>query len=83
MNQEFIVFPNPTSGLLNINVNNNDENLDLILFSLQGSVLFKDQIDSSKRNYSKEMNLSRYTKGIYFVKLFNSNQNFVKKIILI
>ncbi len=84
LNAGFDVYPNPTTGLLNINVRNNINNdLNLILVSMNGSVVYSDKVNANGGSLSKQIDLSRFAKGIYFVRLFNTNQNMVKKILII
>ena len=79
----FVVYPNPSTGRLKINLNEVNNELNLALINLNGIVVFKDKIESSQRGLTKEIDLSNLVKGYYFVKLFNQNENMVKKILLI
>jgi hypothetical protein len=82
--EEFMVYPNPTTGNLNINLNSLEkEDLNLVVMSLNGSVVYRGEMESGQNRITKKIDLSRFAKGVYLVRLFNSNQNIVKKIILI
>ena len=82
--EEFLVYPNPTTGNLNINLNSLEkEELNLVVMSLNGSVVYRGEMNSDQNGITKKIDLSRFAKGVYLVRLFNSNQNIVKKIILI
>lgn len=78
---DITVYPNPSKGLIKISVNelNNDLNLELI--SLNGSLVYKDVMPKESNGYY-ETNLSNLNKGVYFVRLFNADQYLVKKIVL-
>ena len=80
---DFEVFPNPTTGILNINVNNLTNDLNLVIIGFNGSVIHSEKVKANNGDLFKQLDLSRFAKGVYFVRLFNSNQNMVKKIMVI
>lgn len=69
------VYPNPTSGILTINTENN---VDVSITDITGKVVF------TKNNVSKNdaINLTGLQKGVYFAKLTAEGINEIKKIIL-
>lgn len=77
------IYPNPTNGILNIKLNNISNQLNLQLINLNGRIVYTDKMNSGNGNESKKLDLSKFAKGVYFVRLFNSNQNMVKKILVI
>ena len=83
LNKNIKVYPNPTSGILNVNVVGSNNEFNLQLINLNGRIIYSDKVNSSQGGMSKQIDLSRFAKGVYFVRLFNSNQNSNKKIILI
>ena len=50
---------------------------------MNGKILIQDKLNSEDGGFSTQLDLSNFTKGIYFVRIFNSVQSDVKKIILI
>jgi len=67
-----ILYPNPTTGVLNIE----NENIDkIIVLDISGKIL-------SKIEPKPQIDLSNYTKGIYFVKLISEKRILVGKIIV-
>ncbi|MCF6296955.1 MAG: T9SS type A sorting domain-containing protein, partial [Flavobacteriaceae bacterium] len=85
LDNNFTVYPNPATGVLNISINNNSdkEELNLTLTSINGSIVYSNKMSSNQSEILKQIDLSRLAKGIYFVRLFNSNQNRVKKVLII
>ena len=78
------VYPNPTNGVLNINIQNINNDFDLQLIDLHGSILKFEKISTAlDQNVMKQIDMSSFTKGIYFVRFTNENQYLVKKVILI
>ncbi|MEO0403956.1 MAG: T9SS type A sorting domain-containing protein [Bacteroidota bacterium] len=58
--QEIAYYPNPTSGHLNIDL---DEQQDITIVSLQGEIVW-----SGILNKSSEINLSSFSRGVYVIK---------------
>ncbi len=73
------VYPNPTTGIVNIDINTEDmENAELKVIDIVGKVIY------SVDNVSNTMNidLSDNPSGIYFIQIKNDKQNVSKKIFL-
>jgi hypothetical protein len=81
--ENFNIFPNPATETLNVNVNNSEGELNLILISLNGSIVYMDKMKSNLGSSSKQIDLSKLEKGVYFVRVYNTNQNMVKKVLVI
>lgn len=67
------VYPNPTTGILNVEM---DSNFDAIVYNYQG------QIVNKFFNSNSQIDLSDLTSGIYFVEIRTDNSAVVKKIIV-
>ncbi len=69
----FSIYPNPTSGMLNLKFKQNlDENTTIEIFNSLGEKLFY----STKLVH--EINLSEFENGIYFLKIGENNQSVLK-----
>jgi len=76
-NQNFCLFPNPTKGLINIDENFTDNDFTISVFNTYGDLVLQ------SRN-SKQIDLSDFSNGIYFLSVTTENKNSInKKIILI
>lgn len=82
LNNEFAVYPNPTTGILTVNILSSINELNLILISSNGDVVYTSKIGPNQGQISKQIDLSKLSKGIYFVKLFNKNKYMIKKILV-
>jgi len=71
------IYPNPTEGLFTIK-SNNLNNAELYVFSLSGQEILKTNIESD----SFVVDLSKNTKGVYFVKIISDNKTAVYRVIL-
>ena len=77
------VYPNPTQGILNIEfVNTNNKISSVYIVNVLGDRIFNENIDSNTLKYSNNLDLSKYSNGIYFVR-FKMKEGFItKKLIL-
>lgn len=71
------VYPNPSSGIFNIQLENNSKKSQLEVFDMTGKKITSAEIYN---NYS--LDLTGYSKGIYIVKINTNDKQVVKKIIL-
>ena len=78
-----LVYPNPTRGVLNIEfVNTNNKISSVSIVNVLGDRIFNEDIDSNTLKYSNNLDLSKYSNGIYFVR-FKMKEGFItKKLIL-
>lgn len=76
LDQTISLFPNPTSGLLNVNTK--EANTSLEVYNMIGEKIYSNNLVKGNNT----IDLSGFSNGSYFVKIFNNNQTTTKKIIL-
>lgn len=77
INNNISIYPNPTSGLLNVLAS---ENSTVQLMDVTGKEIL---LQITLNAYEKqEMNVSNFANGVYMMKIFNNNSITVKKIVL-
>ncbi|MGY8987203.1 MAG: T9SS type A sorting domain-containing protein, partial [Flavobacteriales bacterium] len=77
------IYPNPTRGLFNISfVSEEVNNFEIMLVDAFGKVIMKENKQQFIGEYTKQVDLSTYSKGIYMVKI-RTNDSFVSKRILV
>ncbi|MCK4562714.1 MAG: T9SS type A sorting domain-containing protein, partial [Flavobacteriaceae bacterium] len=79
---EFIVYPNPTNGTIHIKASNNYDILNLNIYTIKGNVVYSGEIQTIDNAFYKTVDLSSLTKGVYIVRLYNSDYHKTKKILL-
>ena len=82
LTEDFLAYPNPTNGLLNLNFDNSYGDMLIELTNLTGRVVLHDKIIDKNGVGDKQLDLSSIAKGIYFLKLYNRDNYLIKKIIL-
>ena len=82
MSANINLYPNPARGILNLEVKNMDkEDLSMEIVNLNGQVIFQQQLNPTGQLVNK-IDVSNYSKGIYFVKVQNAKEIKVGKIII-
>lgn len=77
------LFPNPTSGLLNVNISASQfNNADLRVIDAVGKEVFRQENLTIDGTYSTSLDLSTQPQGIYFVIISGDNKSVSKKIFL-
>jgi len=77
------VFPNPTSGLFHVTVNNASfSELTMSVIDLQGKEVFSTMDKNITTGYNKEINLEGLSKGIYYLRLNTGTDMKVQKLII-
>ena len=77
------IYPNPTRGLLNIEFDNIDNKIsEVSVVNVLGDKIYKDNLDNKTFKYSSQIDLSKYSNGIYFVRLKTKDGFVTKKLIL-
>ncbi len=68
--QVISLYPNPTTGMFTLNINNSNANQVVItILDMQGKVVFNESDKNVSNQYIKQIDLSDLAKGIYYVKL--------------
>ncbi|RZJ30915.1 MAG: T9SS type A sorting domain-containing protein [Flavobacterium sp.] len=75
VDESIFLYPNPTSGQLNIATNNNIQTVEL--FDIQGRLLRTEIVDAA----SEIMDISHNSSGIYFVRVTTAKGQKVEKIV--
>ena len=81
-NSNISIYPNPCDGTFNIYAKGLNSTTDLYILNVQGQIVYKEKLINTSSNYTKQFDLSDYSKGIYFIKLVNENDIQIKKIVI-
>ena len=74
------VYPNPSNGVINLNIANFSGNLNIQLFDINGREVYKSNV--SNFSIEKSINISQLQSGIYILKLEGEQLSYSEKIIL-
>ncbi|MES2573368.1 MAG: T9SS type A sorting domain-containing protein [Bacteroidota bacterium] len=76
-NKTLTIYPNPSTGIFNINSNQNIENTSIKVFDLNGRIVHQ----SKKNTENKVLDLTNFQNGIYILNIENGAYNYSQKII--
>lgn len=79
---QFSVFPNPSNGSFNIELNGFNEIVTIKLINLNGQEVYSDNIDCSSSLSSKHYNLDFLKSGIYMICVQSTKGQLIQKIVL-
>lgn len=77
-----LVYPNPTSGNLNIDYFGEGEMLNVQILNSTGQEIYKENVSRFSGNYSKVIDLKKHAKGIYFMRVSNGSNISNRKIVV-
>jgi PKD repeat protein len=75
------IIPNPTNDKLNISINGLENSTELFIFNIKEQIVYKETLNPSK-NFTKQLDVSKYSKGIYYIKLVNDKINYIEKVVI-
>ena len=77
------VYPNPSKDIFNVSFVSEDmQNLEVRVLNLIGEVVYTEGLEQFIGEYTKSINMSSYTKGVYFLEITTNNGVVNKKIVL-
>ncbi|MEZ4802625.1 MAG: T9SS type A sorting domain-containing protein [Gelidibacter sp.] len=80
---EFLVYPNPTSGSLNVKISGKLKVSNITLYDLSGKAIYHEVItDTEQLGFEKTLDLSNYSDGLYLLKLVDNGYAITKKIVV-
>ena len=77
-NAEVAVFPNPSSGIFNLQTNSGLENASISVFDINGRAVYQTTFKNIK---TQVLDLTPLQNGIYMVKISNETSQFFRKIV--
>jgi len=79
----FQVYPNPNNGNFTVKLSSEIiENLNLRILNSHGKIVFEESNITAKQSFARDINLSAYSEGLYFISLYSNDNNYIDKIII-
>jgi hypothetical protein len=75
---DFVIYPNPSTGIFNIQMNKSIENTTIKVFDLSGRIVHQSETQNSE---SKTLDLKNIQDGTYILSIKNEDYNYSQKII--
>lgn len=77
------IYPNPSDGIFTLEIKDNFHNIDFSLLSLNGIMLFNDQIKSTGNLTIRLFDFSHLKKGIYYARIKLDGDVITKKVTIL
>ena len=79
---EFTVFPNPTNGKLTLKINiDKTQRIMINIVDMLGQTLWFKEAELQPGIFTTDLDLSKYSKGMYFINIVTNKGNIIKKVI--
>jgi hypothetical protein len=72
------IYPNPGNGVFTVTLKGNVNNADIEIVNSLGQIIYTDLLNSNKQT----IDISAFSKGIYFMKLNFTDHTYFKKLVL-
>jgi hypothetical protein len=77
------VYPNPSRDIFNVSFTSEDaQDLEVRIINVVGEVVYTESLGQFVGEYTKQVDLATYTKGVYFLEITTNNGVVNKKLIL-
>ena len=77
------VYPNPSRDIFNVSFTSEDvQDLQVRVINVIGDVVYTEDLSQFVGEYTKQVDLQSYTKGVYFLEITTDNGVVNKKLIL-
>ena len=83
---KIVLYPNPVSGLLYINVQNEipgEDKIKIFIYDSNGHLLYIDSMTCSGTEFSDHIPVSQLNKGSYYIKLVIGKNKYLKRILIL
>ena len=76
------VYPNPADRVINLIITNGENQMNLQIIDIRGQIVYKESLDNIPHEFPYKIDVSDFSRGVYFVEIVNGKQVIIKKIIL-
>jgi hypothetical protein len=76
------IFPNPVSGELTLTITGKEQMLNLTIVDITGKVQYAETLSDLPFAYTRKLDMSKFAKGIYFVRLSDNDHVYGEKVVV-
>lgn len=81
--EDVAIYPNPSNGVFTISVSNLEAHqVELRILNVIGNEIYRETIRRDEPKLTRTINLDRYAKGLYYVKLEADNYSAVRRVVI-
>lgn len=80
---ELLIYPNPSKGNFSIEINMpGKEKAELIISDINGRIVYSEQIAESNEKITKQVDLSKYGKGMYSIRVNKGGKVIIENVVV-
>lgn len=76
------IYPNPAGNMLYIRITGKETDLGLMITDITGKIKYSETMTGIPREYSKQIDLSGFSQGVYFIRFFKDARYLVTKFVI-
>ena len=76
------IFPNPVREELTLNITGTERQLNLTIVDRTGKVQYTETLSNIPASFTKKLDMSKFAKGIYFVRLSHNERIYSEKVVV-
>jgi hypothetical protein len=76
------VYPNPAGEELNIAISEGEESMDIRIIDIRGQSIFREALNNIGNGFRQKINVSTFSRGVFFLELSGNKTFIIRKIIL-
>lgn len=81
--QDIEIYPSPNTGIFTVSLANSEaKTAELRIMNVIGNEVYRETLTRSDAQFTKTVDLSRFAKGLYYVKLEADNYSAVRRVVV-
>jgi PKD repeat protein len=82
-NDGFIIFPNPSNGIVTINFVGKSEHINVEVMNDLGQLAYAETVNDCQNNCNKTIDMTAFMRGIYLFRIVADGNTYTKKVLFI
>lgn len=82
IDSEINIYPNPNKGIFNIEINGFGQKFNVSVINFAGRVIEQEEVKIFANEFKSTLDLSKYSSGVYFLRISNDSKSDYKKIVI-
>ncbi len=79
LRSQVVLYPNPVHGLLTLSVTGSEKQLRVLITDATGRNVYDQSLNNLPAEYTRQIDVSRFAKGVYMIRLTNDSRVFSGK----
>ncbi|GAA4392770.1 hypothetical protein GCM10023186_43680 [Hymenobacter koreensis] len=81
--KSILVYPNPSTGIVHVAVSGFEgRKTELRVLNVIGTVVYRESMTELDNRFTRTLDLSRFTSGLYYVKIDSDNTSVMRKLVI-